>query len=1348
MKKRLMAMLTALALCLSLLPTVAFAASVGGTAKEVTAPIYGSETPSTVYVTGNVNFSLGKPTVSLEWKNGSNWDGSKPAGVTVDVAQPASKSGTYSVSLATDGTTPAGKYEFRVKAVTNLATERKTGFAFTVDSKPVTVSGLVANNKTYDNTTAATFNVTGAALTGVLDRDKNFVSVKSAAGTFAAPDANDNIAVTLDLTTVVLDGTAAKNYVVDMTNTTTTGFTANITEAGDDFGVTAKSGLVYNGEEQNLVEVTEPKAGTLTYTLNGEEWTEDGVPAAKDPGNYTVAWTYTQTDTENYELVETTTGEETVTIVWPETKKTVEYGETDGFSGSTYVYNDWSVVVGENIVDCVKAEFPYAYYVYVTGKEVGKAVVKHTNPNYASQTEYFTVDVEPAELTDVSVSQTGTLTYTGEPQTATVSASATSVNNQTITFTYYDTEEDTYTNEVPSFTDAGTYTVDYKVSAANHEDATGTFEVTIAQADNKFTTSPAAVPDLVYDGEDQKLITAGVGEFGTPLYYVTTDDVVIANVSGDDWSADVPEGKNADTYNVWYKIAEDTNGNYYGVGPDRVAVTIAPAPGKATAIFSETSLTYNGEEQNLIGTGVTNASGTVTYAVVKKDMKQPKACTESFAKAKDAGSYDVYYEVAASKDGNYAAKGVTKACTVEIAKAAPDIELGANFGEIYYGGASFNLEATVSGDGTLSYYAVDEDVVTVDTQGNVSILKAGDATVKVSAEESANYTAGEMEVTFTVQPKSVAIEWGNKELTYNGGAQYPTAEIKSDYLVGDDTCGISTRAFKKMVSEYSYEEVTETKNVGSYKMEVTLNNPNYTTEQPAGEGVSVDNNYVFYTIVPKAITVTPVERSKNYGESDPELTYTTDCALYGGDTFTGALTYTGENPGKYEITRGTLDAGANYALTVISGKYFTINPKQQSSSSSGGGGSASTPTVTVPVSGKNDSVKVQASVSGSTATVKELKSADAEKVAGGAIEIDLSGLNKTITAAKIPEKTVDEISDKGNLSVKLSTATVTFDAKATESISGQTAAGGLELKVEANSGSTAKLTAKQQEAIKGGEIDAQVVVNVSMLSGGKAVGSFNGGNATLKVPYTLKKDQSASGLCVFFIGSNGEVEKLPCFYVNGEVVFTVEHFSDYIIAYDAVAATVCPKDLTCLLSQFPDLRTTSWYHDGIHYCLEKGLMNGMPGGLFQPSGDTTRAQATSMLWRVMGSPAVNYELNFSDVRHGCWYEEAVRWATSEGIINGVNDTDFAPTDPVTREQFASMLYRLAQLKGEKFDGEWTLDFSDLARMRAWAHDAASWCNQKGIMAGLPDGTFQPRGNTTRAQAASMIQRFNEIILGK
>lgn len=712
------------------------------------------------------------------------------------------------------------------------------------------------------------------------------------------------------------------------------------------------------------------------------------------------------------------------------------------------------------------------------------------------------------------------------------------------------------------------------------------------------------------------------------------------------------------------------------------------------------------------------------------------------------------YVVKVSGKGNYTGD-VYKTFTINPAKAS--VTGVSTASHLTYNGGEQDLlsnPGTPTG-GTLKYAvtggSAPQPELTDFTTDGYKKTDAGSYKVwyYVDAEEGGNYVDSDVSSTESVSitPKTVELSWDKDTFVYNGQNQKPTATVTN--LVGDDACTVSTVVKIGNVEQASY------KDAGSYTAAVTeLSNNNYMMLLESPTACNKD-----FSITKAPLTITANDLTAYVGDEAPSLEgqYTVT-GIVDGETKEEALTELPQlnyfdtpdmtKPGKTNIVfmdQGT--ASSNYEIENRVGGTLTVNSRP-SSGSSGGGGSVSTPTVTVPVSGKNDSVKVQASVSGSTATVKELKSADAEKVAGGAIEIDLSGLNKTITAAKIPEKTVDEIADKGNLAVKLSTATVTFDAKATESISGQTAAGGLELKVETNTGSTAKLTAKQQEAIKGEEIDSQVVVNVSMLSGGKAVGSFNGGSATLKVPYTLKKDQSASGLCVFFIGSNGEVEKLPCFYVNGEVVFTVEHFSDYVIAYDAVAATVCPKDLTCLLSQFPDLRTTSWYHDGIHYCLEKGLMNGMPDGLFLPGGDTTRAQATSMLWRVMGSPAVNYELNFSDVRHGCWYEEAVRWATSEGIINGVNDTDFAPTDPVTREQFASMLYRLAQIKGEKFDGEWTLDFSDLARMRAWAHDAASWCNQKGIMAGLPDGTFQPRGNTTRAQAASMIQRFNEIILGK
>lgn len=96
---------------------------------------------------------------------------------------------------------------------------------------------------------------------------------------------------------------------------------------------------------------------------------------------------------------------------------------------------------------------------------------------------FFTAEfAEAYELADVSVQQTGTLTYSGKPQTANVTTSATAVNNETVTFAYSAEQNGTYSAEVPAFTDAGTHTVYYKASAADHNDATGSFAVTLGKA--------------------------------------------------------------------------------------------------------------------------------------------------------------------------------------------------------------------------------------------------------------------------------------------------------------------------------------------------------------------------------------------------------------------------------------------------------------------------------------------------------------------------------------------------------------------------------------------------------------------------------------------------------------------------------------------------------------------------------------------------------------------------------------------------------------------------------------------------------------------------------------------------
>ena len=123
---------------------------------------------------------------------------------------------------------------------------------------------------------------------------------------------------------------------------------------------------------------------------------------------------------------------------------------------------------------------------------------------YATVTETVTIKVKPAELT-VSV-KASSMYYTGEEQIASIIASGQSVDSTPVTFTYSDKEDGNYTSGVPTFTDAGTYTVYYKAEAANHEPATGTFTVTI----DPLPISLFSVSSIskTYDGSADVTLTA------------------------------------------------------------------------------------------------------------------------------------------------------------------------------------------------------------------------------------------------------------------------------------------------------------------------------------------------------------------------------------------------------------------------------------------------------------------------------------------------------------------------------------------------------------------------------------------------------------------------------------------------------------------------------------------------------------------------------------------------------------------------------------------------------------------------------------------------------------------------
>ena len=89
----------------------------------------------------------------------------------------------------------------------------------------------------------------------------------------------------------------------------------------------------------------------------------------------------------------------------------------------------------------------------------------------------------------------------------------------------------------------------------------------------------------------------------------------------------------------------------------------------------------------------------------------------------------------------------------------------------------------------------------------------------------------------------------------------------------------------------------------------------------------------------------------------------------------------------------------------------------------------------------------------------------------------------------------------------------------------------------------------------------------------------------------------------------------------------------------------CPRDDTCPLWPYTDVSLEAWYHDGVHYCIENGLMSGYGGNLFGPDDDLSRAQFAQILFNRAGRPAVNYLMRYSDVEPGLWYTEAIRWAS-------------------------------------------------------------------------------------------------------
>ena len=184
----------------------------------------------------------------------------------------------------------------------------------------------------------------------------------------------------------------------------------------------------------------------------------------------------------------------------------------------------------------------------------------------------------------------------------------------------------------------------------------------------------------------------------------------------------------------------------------------------------------------------------------------------------------------------------------------------------------------------------------------------------------------------------------------------------------------------------------------------------------------------------------------------------------------------------------------------------------------------------------------------------------------------------------------------------------------------------------------------------------------------------------------------------------------------------------------------CDKDGTCPAAKFTDVDRTAWYHDGVHYCISEGLMNGTGAATFEPLATTDRAMLVTILYRLEGEPAVG-ENKFTDVAADEWYTKAVTWAANNGIVKGYGDGKFGPTDIITREQMATILHRYAAYKGYDVTAKGNLSFTDADSVSDWAKDAMTWTVGAELINGVGDNKLEPEGNAQRAQIATILYRF-------
>ena len=988
---------------------------------------------------------------------------------------------------------------------------------------------------------------------------------------------------------------------------------------------------------------------------------------------------------------------------------------------------------------------------YTNHTNAGKATVTVTGKGNYIGTKTGSFTIAPAQLNDATVKVNGTYTYTGQAQTPASNDVVVTLGSKTV-------PSDQYTISASNNINAGQATVTVTAKADGNYTGSASGKFTIALASLNDAKVEVSGGPFTYDGTSKD-----------PTVTVTLDSKTLS--AGTD-------------YTLSYSNSNGGDGNLTNAGTVTVTAT---GKGNYTGTKTEKFTIGKATPKPTTPTGLT-----AVYGSTLKDVSLPIGWAWDAPETSVGNVGENTFPATYNKDssGNY--NPVQQNLTVKVSPASYKITLT---GQAVSPTQITLNEAVVEPDNTgttvtYGYNITNEAPANWQTERVFSGLNSNTtyyffAKVEAATNYAETISTGVAITTPEKEVSSISIQTQPAKLAYTSGQKL-------------DLSGLSVQV--------SYSDNTS-KTIGWDSGKLTADPAQGTVLTVTGHsGKTVTISYGGKTAKTDALTVGKAEQAALSITGKPTTVYNGDTFTLTttGGSGTGTVTWeiisgpaTVDANGKVTVTGigeiqikaiKAADADYNEATATLS---LTATTKPSGgntggntgggngggNTSSGGGSSSSGGSSGGGSSSGSGSSSDNGDSSGSTVverpdqtkpdipTTSQTKPATPDKngntsIDGNAVQ---DAINKATADAKKNGTTANGIAvtvpiqnaaDAKNLTItikaqtmdKLVTAKVRrfeittnvlpsfgFTLDTLKMLNAQSKGGDLILRV-----SKAAVTSAEAKAA----IETRPVYEFSLVyvKGGKKVPltDWQGKTVSVKLPYTPAANEQAGNLYAVYVNDKGKVQWLTKSSYDADqkaVIFEAQHFSIYGVGYKNP------------VPNFTDING-HWAKEHILFAVSRGLFSGTSKTTFSPNTTLTRGMFVTALGRLAGiNPADYQNRKFTDVKANAYYSPYVNWAASKGIVSGTTSSTFAPDSSITREQMAVIMKNYADKMGYSIPKTLAaVTFADNAQISSWAKDAVKAMQQAGVLSGKENNRFDPQGNATRAEAATVLHRFVEIVI--